>query len=654
MAGMALLVSLLLGLGQRPTFQVEDLLKVVSVSEPAISPDGRMVAVVVGRVNLEEDRRDREIVLIDVATKRQRVMTRERRSVSTPRFSPDGKSLAFLSSRTAKDPEQVYSMPLDGGEAVAVPHDPEGVVDFSFSPSGDRIAYVAAEKQPEKKGPARFDGSFVVGNDPYLTTKPAPPLRLWVMPLDGPAKCLTAHDRPLANVLPPGAPAITPEWSADGKTIYTLSQESPEYGDATITNRVEAVDADLGGMRHATTHEGFEGPLEANRYGPGLAYSFVPDIKTGQGRAYGLDGADLAPKLDINNFSLAWMPDGRSILLGGHDGPGCSIWLQRLGGEAQKLALGDVEPTNGYGLDISVAKTGAFVFTGETPGHAPDVYFMGSPSGAPERLTSFNEQDSVYALGRVFELKWKTFDGRAADGIVTLPPGFDASRKYPVVLSIHGGPQSSSTLGLSFGNQILASQGYVVFSPNYRGSDNLGAAYMRAIWNDAGDGPGRDVMAGLALLEKEPYADSAREGVMGWSYGGYMTAWMISHWNKWKCASAGAAVLDNTLEMALGDGMRTNGLNFSGRRWADKKGAEFDEQSPITYVDRIKCPTQILADTGDQRVPTAQSFVLYRALLELGVPTEFVLFQSSAHSPGDPVQVQSLYKRRLAWLRKYL
>jgi dipeptidyl aminopeptidase/acylaminoacyl peptidase len=242
------------------------------------------------------------------------------------------------------------------------------------------------------------------------------------------------------------------------------------------------------------------------------------------------------------------------------------------------------------------------------------------------------------------------------DGVVTYPPGFDRQKKYPLVLYIHGGPRSASKDAFSSKPQLFAAQGWVVFEPNYRGSDNLGNAFQSAIWNDAGAGPGRDVMAGLAVLEKRGFTDRARTAVCGWSYGGYMTTWLLGNYpDRWKVAVAGAAVTDWLDQYDYGDANVRRGAGFGGSPYTDEKRMQaFREQSPMNYASKIKAPTLILSDTGDWRVPITQSFQLYHALSDNGVTTQFIAYPVAGHSPGDPVHARDVDRRWIAWLTKYL
>ncbi len=196
----------------------------------------------------------------------------------------------------------------------------------------------------------------------------------------------------------------------------------------------------------------------------------------------------------------------------------------------------------------------------------------------------------------------------------------------------------------------------MVFEPNYRGSDNLGNEIQSAIWNDAGAGPGRDTMAGVALLEKRGFVDSSRMAVSGWSYGGYMTTWLLGNYpTRWKVAVAGAAVTDWLDQYDYGDANVRRATAFGGSPYTDTKRLQaYRDQSPITYANRIKAPTLILSDTGDYRVPITQSFQLYHTLVDNGVATQFIAYPVTGHSPSDPVHSRDIDRRWIGWLEKYL
>jgi dipeptidyl aminopeptidase/acylaminoacyl peptidase len=241
--------------------------------------------------------------------------------------------------------------------------------------------------------------------------------------------------------------------------------------------------------------------------------------------------------------------------------------------------------------------------------------------------------------------------------VLNLPPGFVERGKYPLVLLIHGGPMSASTEALGdfegLFAQLLAAKGWLVFRPNYRGSTGGGARFQGAIINDVGEGPGRDVMAGVATLQARGIVDSDRMAVSGWSYGGFMTTWLAAHYPVWRAVVAGAAVTDWFDQYNLGDENVWNGLGLGGSPWMNGNAASYWKQSPIAHAGRIRAPTLILANAGDRRVPVTQSYKLYHALKDNGVPTRFIVYPVDGHWPPDPVHQRDLYRRWVDWIYRH-
>jgi dipeptidyl aminopeptidase/acylaminoacyl peptidase len=200
----------------------------------------------------------------------------------------------------------------------------------------------------------------------------------------------------------------------------------------------------------------------------------------------------------------------------------------------------------------------------------------------------------------------------------------------------------------------VAAHGYIVFQPNYRGSDDLGDAFESANWNDEGVGPGRDVMAGVAAVEKLGIVDSSRIAVGGWSQGGFMSAWLIGHYSIWKAAVLGAAFMDAVEDYDLSDSNVADGPYWSGSPWIADHLRDYLAQSAITYWKDIKTPTLILSNTGDVRVPITQSYAMYHALSDNHVPVKFVAWPESGHEVSGPVRTEDMYRIWLDWLDRYL
>ena len=637
---------------------VDDSFRIVSVSDPQFSPDGKSIVCVVSRANRAEDRHDAELVLMDLAGGAQQPLTFERRGLASPRWSPDGARIAFLALAGEKEPKrQIFILPMSGGEARRITDVPRGVQQFAWSPDGKTIAYVTADEPHANDD--KHNRSFEVGDDDFLITAAPSPSHVWLVPSHGgAAKRLTSGAWSLPVAHPPG-PAPSPlSWSPDGKWIAISRLETPHSGNGD-TSRVELVEVATGAERRITQHDIAESHPVFSPDGTSIAYAHPLGgerlneahvwVTTPSGGA----GRDVTRDLDRNLYRALWMPDGKSLLVGGHDGTSTSMWMQPLDGAARRLDLGDVEPTTGFWLDAAVSSTGAIAFTGSTPNRPRELYLLDTVSSKPRRLTDFNAAIASRELGRVEAVTW-TNEGFNEDGVVFYPPGFDALKKYPLVLYIHGGPRAASTRSFAFLPQLMAAQGWIVFSPNYRGSDNLGNRYEHAITGDAGAGPGRDVMAGLAVVKKRGGVDDQRLAVGGWSYGGYMTSWMIGHYPIFRAAVSGAAVNNLVDQYTLSDGNQLRRYQYGGSPFEGDFMKLYVEQSPITYAKNIKAPTLIMSDTGDYRVPITQSYEMYHALKDNGVPVKFIAYPVGGHSPEDPVHQADIYRRYIEWFSTYL
>lgn len=642
-------------------FDLADLAKLVRLSEPRIRPDGKSIVLVVSRPNYEKDRHESELVLIDIASGSQRVLTHDREDVSQPRWSPAGDRLAFLAKvGTGKDAKpQVFALPMDGGEALRVTNSPTGVQHYAWKPDGTAIAYAAADEPPNKKDMEKGEDGFEIGDDSVLTTAAPQPSHVWLVPsTGGTAKRLTSGSWSLPVTPPPGSPASPLSWSPDGKSIALVKQASPHFGDAD-ERTIQILDVATGKLRPLTGAPRFEGHPTFSPDGTNVAYWQPRDADPTNvneiwvAPAAGGPGRCLTRDIDRCLYQSLWTPDGKALLVGGNDGTRVSLWLQPLDGPARRLDLGAVTPAWSFYVDATIGKDGAIAFVASEPHRPPELYDMTSPEAPPRRLTDFHHEVASMHLGDVGTIAWDT-DGFRADGVVVYPPGFSAGTKYPLVLLVHGGPRAASTEAFSALPQLIAGRGYVVFQPNYRGSDNLGNTYQHAIVKDSGAGPGRDVMAGVEALKAKGFINPDRIAVSGWSYGGYMTTWLLGNYPGWTCAVAGAAVTDLMDQYNLSDSNVNRRYTMGGSPWLNGNEKLYREQSPISYATKVRTPTLILSDTGDARVPIANSFRFYHALKDNGVPVKFLAWPISGHSPADPVRSRAVYREWLAWLDKHM
>ena len=647
------------------TITLDDLPKIASVSNVAISPDGKQIAFIVTRPNLKTDANDPTLELYDLAEKTTRPLSFERKGLSSPAWSPNGTKIAFLavhgSDEDAK--QQVFVMDMRGGDPVAVTDAPQGVEEFAWRPDGGAIAFVTPDEPANKKDVAKHLDSFVVGDQAYTDRSAPTSNHIWLVTFtnDGTntTKRLTSGTWSLPSAQPPSSPGPPISWSPDGTSIVFTKMPNAYEADSDGAI-VCALDVRSGAIRPLTSHGKYESFGEYSPDGAHVAYWYPDDGDPAAENdvfvtsSSGGDGVNVTrEQTDTNVTRAIWTADSKSLLIAGHAGTDAALWIKPLDGKAVRLDLHGVQPAELFWLDASVAKDGAIAFAGSEAGHPSELYYQKSPSAAPQRLTGYNDAIAALDLGAVRAIDWQS-EGFAEDGVVTLPPSYDSSKSYPLALVIHGGPNFASIASFNAFNQVLASQGYVVFNPNYRGSDNLGEKYWYAIVNDSGAGPGRDVMAGIAAVESKYKIDTSRIAVSGWSYGGYMTSWMIGHYHIWKAAVSGAAVNDLIDEYALADNGVQDRFTMNGSPYVKDLAKNYIAQSPISAAWDVTTPTLILSDVGDQRVPITQSYKFYHALKDRGTTVQFWAYPVAGHFPSDPVRQLDVYRRWSGWIEQYL
>ncbi len=651
-------------LAQQQRFSLDQLRRIVGVSGVQLSPDGRTAVVTVSRPNYETDKFESALHAVDVATGMSHQLTFERKSVGSPRFSPDGRTLAFLAPDSA-DHTQIWLMPMTGGDARRLTSHRTGVEHFSWRPDGKAIAFASSDSVLTRAGEgARHLTTFMVGDQDLFLRQSIQPQHIWLVDIaDRVTRRLTNGAWSLEFVLPPGSSPSSLSWSKDGKTIAFAQVPAAQSGKLDSVH-VRLLDVATGATRPLTAARRFENNPVFSPDGNAVAYWQPRD---GRGDLGWVNEVYVAPAtgggaprsvtraLDRNLFGAQWMPDGRSLLVVGNDAAGVGAWIQPMDGAARRLDTGDLVINGSFGYDIAVADvSGTIAFTATTPGRPSELYVMDTPTSKPRKLTDYNAWSRDVAWGSLERVTWKA-DTFEADGVVAYPPGFSPDRKYPLVLLIHGGPTASSKLSFSSLAQLMAAEGWIVFQPNYRGSDNLGNAYQSAIVGDAGAGPGRDVMAGVAMLRSRPYVDASRTAVTGWSYGGFMTSWLIGNYpTEWRAAMAGAPVTSWEDMYNFGDGSVTIRHAFGGSPWTEGRLKAYRDQSPITYATRIKTPTLVMSNMEDFRVPPTQAFALYRAMKDNGVETEFVGFTGRTHSSADPVNSRERSRLWVDWVKRHL
>src|SRR5574337_763739 len=633
-----------------PAFTLYDLQKIISLLSPQISPDGKQIAVIVSTPDWKTDKAKQEIDLVDAATGARRALTSSREGVSEPRWSPDGTRLAFMAKDAETKQSQIFVLPMNGGDALRITDNKQGIDTYSWSPDGKQIAFIAQDPPLNEKAIKEHNKVFQVTEGNFLLKEAVAPWQLWVIPVaGGTAKQLTQGTFSLDTEQGGATP---PAWSRDGKEIAFTRFPSPYWGPS-FQSVIAQVSAQGGAPVTLVSDQGAVGIT----YAPNSdAFAFQRprngDENNGNAVYVNVNGQtyDATAVLARNFNNYAWLPNGKALIAVGELGTRAVMWQQRVSGEARLLNLGDVNADSA----ISVSGTGAIAFIGSTAMHPDELYVLDSANAQPRRLTDVNAFVDKLSLGRTESIEWRGPNGFHEDGVLTYPVGYQPGRKYPLVLVIHGGPEGASTVRFSPLPQLLTAAGFLVFQPNYRGSINLGDKYQHAIYRDTGEGPGKDVMAGLSAVEKLGIVDKSRIGVTGWSYGGYMTTWLTGHYNVWKAAVAGAPLTDWVMDYTIAYYQRGDRYFFGSSPWTDAGWKIWRAQSPITYVRNVKAPTLLMTDVDDANVPFVNADEWYHGLRDNGVTVEFYAYPESTHFPRDIVQTTDVYRRWVGWMEKYL
>jgi dipeptidyl aminopeptidase/acylaminoacyl peptidase len=668
--GLAILPAVLLALSSlapqasAAPIHLKDYRALVRIDSPRFSPDGQQIAFLTILSDFVHDRYDATLQVMDATGGKSRLLVHGMLDLQMPRWSPDGRTIAFIATVGNEKP-QIYTVPAVGGAPQKLTDAPNGVQQFAWSPDGNTVAYVAPDDSPlTAKDRDTHHDLFTIHHDDYLISEPPVPSHIWLLPLkSGKARQLTRGSTSALETAPPFGGGITaPAWSADGRWIVYTQQANANDSDSDRT-AIAAVNVATGEEHLITGKRSYEyAPLFAPKgdaiaylypHGPGpvsVMDLFITSPNDGSARDI---SADLDRDLAAN---FAWLPDGRGLVGIANDHVGAKLYVQPLEAQGHALDLGDLNP-----LHVAVSSRGALAVVADNATEAPELYLLRTLNSHPTRLTDFNSSFNAYTYPRSVEVEWRAPDGQLNDGILTYPNDYKPGKRYPLVVFSHGGPEAASTEDFNTGEigplrHLFAADGFLVFEPNYRGSDNLGSAHEHAIYRDPDEGPDSDVISGIEMLEKKDLVDTSRIAAVGHSYGGYMTSWLISHHHFWRCAVVADGVTDWTEEYELtGAGnLAWTRDSLGGSPW-DKQSADlYRTGSPITYAGEITTPTLILSGTADITVPITESFALYHALSSRHVPVEFIGIPGAHHSPQDPVHRELYYQAIHEWVIKYL
>lgn len=656
----------------------EDLYQFQLIKGVRLSPDGQTIVYSQHRVDPKTEKKYSNLWVVPTGGGNPRQFTYGNQSDSTPRWSPDGKTIAFLSNRgdQEKDP-QIYLLPFEGGEARPLTSIEGEINSFAWSPDGAKLLCeirkrdaedIEREKDEQKKKLGivnrRYDRVFYkLDGYGYL---PHERTHIWTVDIaSGESKQLTDH-------------AVYDEWGAvwspDGQSIAFLSNrsENPDFDIEQID--IFVMPASGGEFRKINTNVGEKGHLSFSPDGKWLAYTGL-DGKEGYRNSELFivpSTGSAAPcsltkpyDLEVSAWTIndmgepeqmdpTWANDGESIYfqVATHG----STILKKVGVDGRNLqdVIGQGGVVSSYTFNRDQSLLGYFYGQMDDPGQ---VHVREMASGATRKLTAVNREllDQI-DLGQVEEIWYKGPAGNDLQGWILTPPGFDPSKKYPSILEIHGGPQTQYGKFFMHEFYYLASKGFVVYFTNPRGGRGYGEEHTKAIWQNWGGADYADLMTWTDLIAAKPYIDTNRMGVTGGSYGGYMTVWIIGHTTRFQAAVTQRCV-SNFVSM-----WGSSDFNWAFQQELNDKPPFEDLQkywqhSPIAYIGNAKTPTMVIHNEFDLRCPIEQGEQVFVALKSLGVDTEFVRFPDEFHGLSRTGRTDRRIARLnsiLGWFEKHI
>ncbi len=643
--------------GKRP-LNADDVYGLLEVRDPQRSPDGKWVAYTVTRAIRETDKNDTDVWMVSWDGRDQVQLTFTPDSESSPRWSPDGKYLAFVSSRQGARGGQIWLMNRAGGEAVKLTDIKGGVSDYEWSPDGKRLLLVVNDPDPNEPDPDKKDAQ-------PKTPKPIVVDRYRFKQdvrgyLDARRSHLYLYDVEAKKSEPLTAGSFdesAPAWSPDGTRVAFIRRHAEGDFDKDANQDVFVVAARPGAepRRLTRTTAGESGPIAWSPDGTLLAfvlgdeprYSAYVQAKLVVMAAEGGQARSLTDALDRPARTPIFSRDGASVTFGLVDDR--SEHVARVpvsGGRVERLISGDRVVSA-----FSDGPDGALAVLATAPTAPPEIYAL--ESGKLRRLSRHNDAwIGGLLLGTTEEFSSISKDGTEVHGLIVKPPAYSAGRKYPTLLRIHGGPNGQDSHAFNFERELFAANGYVVVAANYRGSSGRGSAFQKAIYADWGNKEVVDLLGAVDHVVKIGLADPERLGIGGWSYGGILTNYTIATDTRFKAATSGAGS-SNQITMYGTDQYISQYDLEVGPPWK-AQDLWIKISYPFFHADRIRTPTLFMGGEKDFNVPITGSEQMYQALRSLGVDTQLVVYPNQFHGITIPSYKKDRLERYLAWYEKYL
>ena len=645
-----------------------DVFELEFVSDPQISPDGKKIIYVRNFKDIMSDRNLSNLWVIDVDGRNNRPITTGNQNDYSPRWSPDGSQIVYVSNKDGKS--QIYRRWLDTSDESKLSNLQHGPGNISWSRNGKMLAFtmfVPRQRSSLVSLPAKPAGAKWVDQPVYIDKMkyradgagflPQGNTHIFVMSIDGgTARQITDGDYNYSGPL---------SWNTDNQTILTSSNQYEERDYDPNNSEVFSINVTTGKKIALTSRKGPDRSAKYSPDGSKIAYLGYDDKFLGyqQNRLYimnsnGSGSKEVLKKFDRSVQNIQWAIDGKGIYFQYDDEGNTKIAFTDLGGKQKDLAnnVGGMSLGRPYGAGTyTIAGNGSFAFTHSTPDHPADLASGRANSSEIKRLTELNaDLFSSKKLGTVEEIWYESSaDKQKIQGWICKPPNFDPSKKYPLMLEIHGGPFANYGDRFSAEVQLYAAAGYVVLYTNPRGSTSYGADFGNLIHHNYPNEDYDDLMSGIDAVIAKGYVDSNQLYITGGSGGGVLTAWSIGKTNRFKAAVVAKPVI-NWYSFVL----HADNPGFFAQYWFPGNPWEYQDhymkRSPISLVGNVKTPTMLLTGEIDYRTPMSETEQYYAALKLNRVPSAMVRIQGAGHGIANrPSNLISKVVYILGWFEKY-
>jgi dipeptidyl aminopeptidase/acylaminoacyl peptidase len=641
--------------GPGPSFR--DVLGLKSIGQAAISPDGKAVAYTVRTTEWSENRFDSEVWLWREGQEAYQLTRTVKGSSVTPRWSPDGRWIGFLADRG--DKQQLYLIGASGGESLKLTWLKDGVTDFRWAPDGKKVALLALEPEtPAMTKRKSLYGEFAIEDQEYRQS------HLWLLEVDPARWSPDSAQSPKPRRLTEGTEftVMSFGWSPDGTRIVYQHQRDPLIPSGNTAD-ISVIEVNSTAVTRVVNRPGSDtGPIWSPD-GQWIAFvtsnsdtvsQFYKNNQLMKVPAAGGTPVRLAADFDEQIGGLMWTPQG--------------IWF--LGWDKTKRGFVEVDPASGRAVRDTASP---FVFTGaadatadgrwwviqaqKDAGSLPELY-RGEVTGegGPTKLTDMTGQIAGWNVGTSEVVRWPSRDGTVIEGVLHKPRNFDPSRKYPLMVVIHGGPT-----GIDFPQPVpfyvypipqWVAKGALVLRPNYRGSAGYGEKFRSLNVRNLGVGDLWDVMSGVDYLIKQGSVDSSRMAAMGWSQGGYISAFLTTNTPRFKAISVGAGISNWVTYYVSTDIHPFTRQYLQATPWNDP--VIYAKTSPMTTIKQAKTPTLIQHGEFDTRVPTQNAYELFQGLQDQGVPTKLIIYKGFGHGISKPKEQLVAAWHNWQWFGKYI